>query len=109
MLSVALIRRSPGPATLADSSAQLDACRSRVAVLVGSVTRRGTVTVMEGTPPEQGPGSRSPHRGEEVATEAERARTPRTPGLALAGVWIVVAVVVAIVVALTFIVYFALG
>jgi hypothetical protein len=60
---------------------------------------------MEGAPPENGPVSRPRRRGDELATEAERARTPRTPLLALAGVWIVVAVVVA----LTFIVYFASG
>ena len=64
---------------------------------------------MEGTPPENGPVARPRRRGDELATEVERARTPRTPLLALAGVWIVVAVVVAIVVALTFIVYFARG
>jgi hypothetical protein len=34
----------------------------------------------------------------DLAAEAERARTPRTPFLALAGVWLVVAAVVAIVV-----------
>lgn len=64
---------------------------------------------MEGTPPENGPASRPSHRGEELATEAERARTPRTPVLALAGVWVVIAVVVAVGVALTFIAYFAWG
>ena len=64
---------------------------------------------MEGTPPENGRASRPRRRGDELASEAERARTPRTPVLALASVWIVVAVVVAIVVALTFIVYFAWG
>ena len=64
---------------------------------------------MEGTPPENGPASRPRRRGGELATEAERARTPRTPVLALTGVWVVVAVVVAIVVGLTFIVYFASG
>ena len=64
---------------------------------------------MEGTPPENGPASRRRRWGGELATEAERTRTPRTLLLALAGVWIVVAVVVAIVVALTFIVYFAWG
>jgi len=62
---------------------------------------------MEGTPPENGPVSRPRRGGDELATEAERARTPRTPLLAMGGVWIVVAAVVAIVVALTFIVYFA--
>jgi hypothetical protein len=64
---------------------------------------------MEATPPENGGASRPRHRGEALATEAERARTPRTPALALAGVWVVVAAVVVVVVALTFIVYFAWG
>ena len=64
---------------------------------------------MQGTPPENGSASRPRRRGHELATEAERARTPRTPVLALAGVWIVVAFVVAIGVALTFIAYFAWG
>jgi hypothetical protein len=64
---------------------------------------------MEGTPPQNGPASRARHRGDELATDAERARTPRTPVLAFAGVWTVIAIVVGIVVALTFIVYFALG
>jgi hypothetical protein len=62
---------------------------------------------MEGTPPENGPASRPRRLGDELATEAERTRTPRTPVFAFAGVWIVVAVVVAVVVALSFIVYFA--
>jgi hypothetical protein len=64
---------------------------------------------MEGTPPEDGSAPGAQRRGDELATEAERARTPRTPLLALGGVWIVVAAVVAIVVALTFVVYFALN
>ena len=64
---------------------------------------------MESTPPEDGRASPPRHRGDELATQAERARTPRTPVLAFAGVWTVIAIVVAIVVALTFIVYFALG
>jgi hypothetical protein len=46
-----------------------------------------------------------PGPGADLADEVERARTPRTPALALAGVWIVVAttvvlVIVAVVVAL---------
>jgi hypothetical protein len=60
---------------------------------------------MEGRPTENGPAPGPRSRGDELATEAERARTPRTPVLALAGVWFVVVIVVAIVVALTFIVY----
>jgi hypothetical protein len=39
----------------------------------------------------------APARPEDLAVEAERALTPRTPALALAGVWLVVAVVVAVV------------
>ena len=34
---------------------------------------------------------------DDLAAEAERARTPRTPLLALAGVWLTVAVVVAVI------------
>jgi type VI protein secretion system component VasF len=36
----------------------------------------------------------------DLANEAERAHTPRTPFRALAGVWLAVAIVVAIVIAL---------
>ena len=64
---------------------------------------------MEPRPPENGSASHPRRRGDDLATEAERARTPRTPVLALAGVWIVIAIVVTIVVALTFIVSFAWG
>jgi cobalamin biosynthesis Mg chelatase CobN len=64
---------------------------------------------MATTPPEHDSSSRARRAGEELAAEAERARTPRTPALALASVWVVVAVVVALVVALVFVVYFALG
>jgi hypothetical protein len=64
---------------------------------------------MEGTPPEDGRASSPQRRGDKLATEAERARTPRTPVLALTGVWTVIAIVVAVVVALTFIAYFASG
>lgn len=64
---------------------------------------------MEATPPDNGEASRPGRHGEALATEAERARTPRTLSLALAGVWVVVAAVVIVVVALTFIVYFAWG
>jgi hypothetical protein len=38
-----------------------------------------------------------PAQPEDLAAEAERALTPRTPALALAGVWLVVAAVVAVV------------
>ena len=41
--------------------------------------------------------------------EAERARTPRTPLLALAGVWLAVAAVVALVVAVALTLYFVYG
>jgi hypothetical protein len=46
---------------------------------------------------------------EDPAAAAERAHTPRTPFLALAGVWVVVAVVVGIVVALALTLYFVFG
>jgi hypothetical protein len=39
-----------------------------------------------------------PRPGAELADEVESARTPRTPALALVGVWIVVAVTVALVI-----------
>jgi hypothetical protein len=39
----------------------------------------------------------APGHPEDLAAEAERARTPRTPAVALAGVWLVVAAVVAVV------------
>jgi hypothetical protein len=42
-----------------------------------------------------------PAPGGDLADEVERARTPRTPFLALGGVWLTVAVVVAVVVAVT--------
>jgi hypothetical protein len=42
----------------------------------------------------------------DLAAEAERGHTARTPFLALAGVWLAVAVVVAIVLALTMTLYF---
>jgi hypothetical protein len=40
---------------------------------------------MEGTPPDNGRALRPRRRGDELATEAERARTPRTSLLVLAG------------------------
>ena len=45
-------------------------------------------------------------RGAELAAEAERGRTARTPFLALAGVWLVVAAAVAVILALALIAYF---
>jgi fatty acid desaturase len=45
----------------------------------------------------------------DLAAEAERARTPRTPFLALAGVWLLVAAVVAVVLALALTLYFVYG
>jgi hypothetical protein len=45
----------------------------------------------------------------DLAAEAERGRTPRTPFLALAGVWLAVAVVVAVVLALALTLYFVYG
>lgn len=47
--------------------------------------------------------------GRDLAAEAERARTPRTPFVALAGVWIAVAIVVALLVALALTLYFVYG
>jgi len=44
--------------------------------------------------------ARRARRGGDLADEVERARTPRTPVLALGGVWITIAIVVALVVAL---------
>jgi hypothetical protein len=37
------------------------------------------------------------YKGFDLAAEAERGRTPRTPGLTLAGVWLVVAAAVVLV------------
>jgi hypothetical protein len=45
----------------------------------------------------------------DLAAEAERGRTPRTPFLALAGVWLVVAAVVLVVVAIVLTLYFMNG
>ena len=45
-------------------------------------------------------------RGPDLAAEAERGRTARTPFLALAGVWLAVVAVVAVVLALALIAYF---
>jgi hypothetical protein len=42
----------------------------------------------------------------DLAAEAERGRTARTPFLALAGVWLAVAVVVAVILALVLTLYF---
>ena len=64
---------------------------------------------MEGPSPGNGPASQPRRRGGELATEAERTHTPRTPVRTFAGVWMVIAVVVAIVVALAFIAYFGRG
>jgi cobalamin biosynthesis Mg chelatase CobN len=83
----------------------LNACDKGDAVIQGGVP----CAAMAGTPPEHESSSRVQRTGEELAAEAERARTPRTPALALASVWAVVAVVVAVVVALVFVVYFAFG
>jgi hypothetical protein len=46
---------------------------------------------------------------EDLAAEAERARTPRTPLLALTGVWLTVTAVVLIVVAVALSLYFVYG
>jgi hypothetical protein len=42
----------------------------------------------------------------DLADETERAQTPRTPFLALAGVWLTVAVVVIVVVAVALVLYY---
>jgi hypothetical protein len=52
---------------------------------------------------------RSGCTGSDLAADAERTRTPRTPFVALAGVWIAVAVVVALLVAVTLTLYFVFG
>jgi hypothetical protein len=49
--------------------------------------------------PARDPGARPGRPPDDLAAEAERARTPRTPLLALTGVWLAVAAVVLIVVA----------
>ena len=49
---------------------------------------------------------RSGRTGRDLAAEAERARTPRTPFVALAGVWIAVANVVALLLALALTLYY---
>jgi hypothetical protein len=46
---------------------------------------------------------------DDLAAEAERARTPRTPLLALTGVWLAVAAVVLIVLAVALTLYFVYG
>jgi hypothetical protein len=45
----------------------------------------------------------------DLAAEAERGRTPRTPFLALAGVWLAVAAVVMVLLALALTLYFVYG
>jgi hypothetical protein len=45
----------------------------------------------------------------DLAAEAERGRTTRTPLLALAGVWLAVAAVVAVILALALTLYFVYG
>ena len=45
----------------------------------------------------------------DLADEVERGRTPRTPLLALAGVWLIVAITVAVIVALALTLYFVYG
>jgi len=45
----------------------------------------------------------------DLAAEAERGRSPRTPFLALTGVWLTVFAVVAVVLALALTVYFVSG
>ena len=57
--------------------------------------------------PARDPGARPERSPDDLAAEAERARTPRTPLLALSGVWLAVAAtVVAILVAVVLTLYF---
>jgi hypothetical protein len=49
--------------------------------------------------PARDPGARPERSPDDLAAEVERTRTPRTPLLALTGVWLAVAAVVLIVVA----------
>jgi len=57
------------------------------------------------------PSSAQPLRGAAAAAadEAERARTPRTPFLALAGVWGTIAVTVAVLIAVALVLYYVTG
>ncbi len=57
--------------------------------------------------PEQGA---SPAQADDLADEVERARTPRTPLLALTGVWLTVAVAFVLVLAVVLVtIYFVYG
>jgi hypothetical protein len=59
--------------------------------------------------PARDPGARSGRPPDDLAAEAERARTPRTPLLALTGVWLAVAAVVLVVLAFALTFYFVYG
>ena len=59
--------------------------------------------------PARDPDARRDRPPDDLAAEAERARTPLTPLLALSGVWLAVAAVVAIVAAVALTLYFVYG
>jgi hypothetical protein len=59
--------------------------------------------------PAPDPDARPVRPPNDLAAEAERAWTPRTPLLALTGVWLAVAAVVVIVVAVALTLYFVYG
>jgi hypothetical protein len=59
--------------------------------------------------PAHDPGARSGRPLDDLAAEAERGRTPRTPLLALTGVWLAVAAVVLVVLAVALTFYFVYG
>ena len=59
--------------------------------------------------PSRDPDARRDRPPDDLAAEAERARTPRTPLVALTGVWLAVAAVVLIVVAIVLTLYFVYG
>jgi hypothetical protein len=63
----------------------------------------------ENQQPARDPDARRDRPPDDLAAEAERARTPRTPLLALTGVWVVVAAVVLIVLAVSLTLYFVYG
>jgi hypothetical protein len=69
--------------------------------------------VVADRPPNEQPtrdsGARPERPPDDLAAEAERARTPRTPLLALTGVWLAVAAVVVVVLAVALTLYFVYG
>jgi hypothetical protein len=59
--------------------------------------------------PARDPGARPEGPPDDLAAEAERARTPRTLLLALTGVWLAVAAVVLVVLAVALTLYYLYG